>query len=143
MVSKSQESWSKVSHAAREMVTVFSLNFRLSNSSWSNSQSALPPPMENVSAPLWLDVQNSCHHIIKFAISGCNCYYTFCSRKLGHPENSEAMGRKRNMRPSVSEVNRKLERTGTNPRKLLLFFLYQARRSCRPRAYEAWDRGEF
>ena len=35
-----QESWSKVSHAARELATVFSVTFFLSNNSWSIGQNA-------------------------------------------------------------------------------------------------------
>ena len=52
--SKLYESWSKVSHAAREMVTVFSDTF-FSNSSWSNDQSAAPLHWKGVGASLKID----------------------------------------------------------------------------------------
>ena len=38
---ETQESWSKVGHVAKEIVTVFSVTFIfLSNSNWSNGQNA-------------------------------------------------------------------------------------------------------
>ena len=40
IVSNLQESWSKVSHAARELTTLFSVTFLGNNSSWSIGQNA-------------------------------------------------------------------------------------------------------
>ena len=37
-----QESWSKASHVARDLTTVFSVSFVFSNNSWSIGQSAPP-----------------------------------------------------------------------------------------------------
>ena len=42
IVSNLQESWSKVSHAARELTTLFSVTFLGNNSSWSIGQNAPP-----------------------------------------------------------------------------------------------------
>ena len=42
-----QECWSKVSHAARELATVFSVTLLFSNNSWSIGQDA--PPQQKVS----------------------------------------------------------------------------------------------
>ena len=46
ILSKQQESLPKVSHAAREMVTVFSVALFFSNSSRSKGQNSPPPPRE-------------------------------------------------------------------------------------------------
>ena len=43
ILSNLQESWSKSSHAARELAIVFSVTF-FSNNSWSIHQNAPPPP---------------------------------------------------------------------------------------------------
>ena len=45
MFSKMRESWSKSGYSAREIITVISVTFFFSNSSWSNGQNA-PPPNE-------------------------------------------------------------------------------------------------
>ena len=57
--SKLRVRWSKASHAAREIVTVFSVTFFFSNSSWSSDQNAPPPIIESASANLCLSAQSA------------------------------------------------------------------------------------
>jgi len=52
MFSNLQESLSKGSNTAREVATVFSVNFILSSNSWSIGQNA-PPPTKGVSGHHW------------------------------------------------------------------------------------------
>ena len=50
ILSNLQEIWSKVSHAARELSRVFSLNlYFVSKNNWFVGQTPPPPPMENAS----------------------------------------------------------------------------------------------
>jgi len=49
-----QESWSKGSHAARELATVFSVSLFYSSNSWPIGQNT-PLPTEGVSAHHWIN----------------------------------------------------------------------------------------